>query len=120
MRFENNKGTSKSLQVIFGCKMLHEDEMIYSKTCLKWSLKIDKTKILMTNGSLMQVESIEECSKWSILKYFWPALSDNWSLNQFLVFLRVAVLGRFYCMLTCVYELIQIFVGFEKLCITQV
>ena len=36
--------------------------------------KIDKTKILMTNGSLMKVKSI---SDWSILQYFWPALSDN-------------------------------------------
>ena len=27
----------------------------------------------------MQVESIAECSPWSILQYFWPALSDNWS-----------------------------------------
>ena len=26
--------------------------------------KIDKTKILMTNGSLMKVESIAECSPW--------------------------------------------------------
>ena len=45
----------------------------YSKTCLKRPLKIDKTKILMTNGSLMKVESIVECSKgspWSILQYF--------------------------------------------------
>ena len=33
----------------------------------------------MTNGSLMKVESIAECSTWSILQYFWPALSDNWS-----------------------------------------
>ena len=33
----------------------------------------------MTNGSLMKVESIAECSPWSILQYFWPALSDNWS-----------------------------------------
>ena len=32
--------------------------------------KIDKTKILMTNGSLMKVESIAECSLWSILQYF--------------------------------------------------
>ena len=34
----------------------------------------------MTNGSLillMKVESIAECSNWSILQYFWPALSDN-------------------------------------------
>ena len=29
----------------------------YSKTCLKQSLKKDKTKILITNGSLMKVES---------------------------------------------------------------
>ena len=40
--------------------------------------KIDKTKILMTNDSLMKVESIAECSPRSILQYFWPALSDNW------------------------------------------
>ena len=33
----------------------------------------------MTNGSLMKVESNAECSPWSILQYFWPALSDNWS-----------------------------------------
>ena len=37
---------------------------------------MDKAKILMTNGSLMKVESIAECSSWSILQYFWPALSD--------------------------------------------
>ena len=39
-----------------------ETEMLnyyfYSKTCLKRSLKIDKTKVLMENGSLMKVESI--------------------------------------------------------------
>ena len=38
--------------------------------------KIDKNRILMTNGSLMKVESIAEGSIWSILQYFWPALSD--------------------------------------------
>ena len=31
-------------------------------TCVKRPLEIDKTKILMTNGSLMEVESITECS----------------------------------------------------------
>ena len=31
----------------------------------------------MANGSLMKVESNAECSPWSILQYFWPALSDN-------------------------------------------
>ena len=59
--------------------------------------KIEKTKILMTNGSLMKVESVAECSKGSILQYFQPSLSDNWYWNQFVVFLRVAVLHRFYC-----------------------
>ena len=34
----------------------------YSKPCLKRPLKIDKTKILMTNGSFMKVKSIAECS----------------------------------------------------------
>ena len=37
----------------------------------------------MTNGSLMKVKSIAECSKGSILQYFWPALSDNWSWKPF-------------------------------------
>ena len=35
----------------------------YSKTCLKRPLKIDKTKTLMTNGSLMKVECFAEHSE---------------------------------------------------------
>ena len=50
-----------------------------SKTCFKKLLKKDKTKISITKGSLMKVESIAECSPWSLLQYFQPALSDNWS-----------------------------------------
>ena len=42
----------------------------YSRTCLKQPLKKDNTKNLITNGSLMKVESIAECSPWSILQYF--------------------------------------------------
>ena len=42
----------------------------YSKTCLKQPLKKDKTKILITNESLMKVKRIAECSPWSILQYF--------------------------------------------------
>ena len=34
--------------------------MLYSKTCLK--RQIDKTKVLMANGSLIKGESIAECS----------------------------------------------------------
>ena len=32
--------------------------------------KINKTKILMTNGSLMKVESIAECSPWTCIKRY--------------------------------------------------
>ena len=50
-----------------------------SKTCVKRPPKIrKKTKILMTNGSLMDVESIAECSPWSTQQYLLPVLSDNW------------------------------------------
>ena len=51
----------------------------------------------MATGSLMKVKSIAECSLWSILQYFWPVLSNNWSWKPFLVLLGVAVLHRFYC-----------------------
>ena len=40
------------------------------KPVLSDHLKTDKTKVLMENGSLMEVESIAECSPWSILQYF--------------------------------------------------
>ena len=32
--------------------------------------KIDKTKVLMKNGSLMQVKNIAECSKWPLMTCF--------------------------------------------------
>ena len=40
---------------------------------LSGHLKIDKTKVLIKQGSLSKVEIIAECSLWSILH----ALSDN-------------------------------------------
>ena len=40
------------------------------KPVLSGHAKIDKTKVLMTNGSLMKVENIAECSLWSILQCF--------------------------------------------------
>ena len=43
----------------------------------------------------MKVEGIAECSPWSILQFFGPALSDNGIENQYSVFLIVAVLHRF-------------------------
>ena len=52
----------------------------YSKTCVKRPLsKTDTAKILMTKGSLMKGKSNAECFPWSILHYFWAALSDDWS-----------------------------------------
>ena len=41
-----------------------------AKPVLSSHSKIDKTRILMTNGSLMKVESIGECSPWNILNAF--------------------------------------------------
>ena len=35
--------------------------MKYSETCVNSHSKIDKTKVLMTTGSLMKVKSIAEC-----------------------------------------------------------
>ena len=77
-------------------KLMQEDNChtyVYNKTCLKQSLKIDNTKILMTNGTLMKVERID-------LYLGIIGLKD-----QFLVFLRVAVLDRFYCILTPIFSL---------------
>ena len=51
----------------------------YSKTCHKWPPKIDKKPILISNSSLLKVESIAVCSLWNILQYFLPALSGNQS-----------------------------------------
>ena len=44
-------------------------KLVFSKTCVKRPLK-NRHNILMTNGSLMKVESIAECSTWNILQYF--------------------------------------------------
>ena len=50
---------------------------IYLKVVFKVTVNLCKkatknrqTKISMTNGSLMKVEGIAECSPWSILQYF--------------------------------------------------
>ena len=53
-----------------------QPDINYSKTCLKWPLKNRQTKDLKTDASLMQVESIGECSLGAICK---TALSDNGS-----------------------------------------
>ena len=54
----------------------------YSKTCVKGPLS-NRPKIgINTDYSLMQVKSIAECSKGSILQYFQPALSYHLSLRS--------------------------------------
>ena len=45
------------------CIYVHLCKCITVKPVLGGHSKIDKTKILMTNSSLMQVESIAECSR---------------------------------------------------------
>ena len=53
--------------------------------------------VFKTNYRLMQVKSIAECSKGSILQYFWPSLSYHLSLRSLFCLFWVAVLHRFYC-----------------------
>ena len=47
----------------------------------------------------MKVESIAECPPWSILQYFWPALSHNQSWKIFWSSFWVAAKDRFYCIM---------------------
>ena len=54
---------------------------VQEKPVLSGLSKLDKTNVLNTDGSIMQVKSIAECSLGSILQYFWPALSNNPSLK---------------------------------------
>ena len=56
--------------------------------------KIDKIKVLKTGVSLMQIKIIAECSLWSILQYFQPAVSYNWSWKPILVSFWVAAYRR--------------------------
>ena len=69
--------------------MLNEKQCGYSKTCLKRPLK-KKTKICFQDRLLpiMQVKSIAECSKGSILQYSRPSLSYHMSLRS-LFFLSI-------------------------------
>ena len=65
----------------------------YSKTCLKWPLKIDKTKVLKTNDRLMKVKSIAECSKRAFCNTF-DLQAINGLENQFLVFFLIGRLRQ--------------------------
>ena len=61
----------------------------YSKTCVKWPLSKRPKIGFQDQYSLMQVKSIAECSKESILQYFQPSFNYHLSLRSlFCVFLR--------------------------------
>ena len=60
--------------------------VVYSKTCLKWPLKIDITKILKTNYSLMKGESIAKCFLGAFCNTFNLHLAIIGLENQSLVF----------------------------------
>ena len=59
----------KVRNLMFDC-ILDHFTIIYSKTCLKRPLKIDKANVLMTNDSLMKVKCIAECSKGAFCNTF--------------------------------------------------
>ena len=82
------------------------------KSVLSGHSQIDKTKTLMTNGSLIKVESIAECSPWSILQYFWPALSDNRSWKPILVFYLSGRLRQVLLYLYALFRQPVVFCGF--------
>ena len=63
--------------IIYGCLWFKH----YSKTCVKEPLSKRQKMVFNTDYCLMQVKSIAECSKGSILQYFWPSLSYQLSLR---------------------------------------
>ena len=72
-------------------KCLPEFEYLYVFLKNKTISKIRRSKVT-DYAALMKVTSIAECSPWSILQYFCPALSDKPIGTRFLVFKRAAVL----------------------------
>ena len=56
-------------------------ERHYNKTCVNGHSQKDRKLLFKTNDHLMQVESIAECSKGSILQFFRSSLSYNLSLR---------------------------------------
>ena len=77
------------------------DKIIIVKPVISGHSKIDKTKVLNTNGSLMKVKSIAECSLGAFCNSFDLHLAINGLDNQFLVFflsgcLRQVLLYSFF------------------------
>ena len=66
----NSEGFGKTADLQYCWEHSLVDLSITVKPVLRSHSKIEETKILMVNGSLMKVESIAKCSAWSILQYF--------------------------------------------------
>ena len=70
---------------------VYEGAYVLRKTCHKRPLKIDKTKVLKTDGSLMQVESIAECSRehsailLTCVKRYFVLKNNFWSCFELLL-----------------------------------
>ena len=64
------------------------------KPVLSGHSKIDKTKVLKTNGSLMKVKSIAECSFGAFCNTFDLHLAIICLENQFLIFFLSGRLGQ--------------------------
>ena len=74
---------------------------VYSKTCVKQPLLKRPKKVFKTNYRLMQVKSIEECSKGSILQYFRRSLGYHLSSRSLFCLFLVAILHRFTILKVC-------------------
>ena len=59
-----------------------KNENFYSKTCINSHSQKDRKLVFKTNYRLMQVKSIAECSKGSILQYIQPSLKYQLSLRS--------------------------------------
>ena len=66
------------------------------KSVLNGNSQKDRKFVFKTNYRLLQVKSIAECSKGSILQYFRPSVSYHLSLRSLFCLFWVAVLHRFY------------------------
>ena len=69
----------------------------FSKTCLKQPLKKRQKLVLKTAYRLMQVKSIAECSKGSILQYFPPSWSYYLSLRSLFCLFLSSRFRQVYC-----------------------
>ena len=77
-------------------------KLLYTKTCVKRPLKKDKIKVLMTNGILMKVESMQNAPLGAFCNTFDLHKAIIGLENLFSVILRVTLLHRLYCLCTII------------------